>query len=188
MGYLFLRRNDHRRINRGVTLFELCATLSIVGILAAVAVPSFANLHRNAARTAAVNDFLHSVYLARSEAIKRGSVVSLCRTADGERCTDRTSNWDTGWLVFINADRDQPADLDPGEEVLHRHHGWQGGRITSNRVSFSFRPVTQADVNGTIVFCAARGDTSEARAIIISHTGRPRVSKRDASNRALNCS
>jgi type IV fimbrial biogenesis protein FimT len=176
------------RSNRGVTLFELCATLSIVGILASVAVPSFANLHRNAARTTAVNDFLHSVYLARSEAIKRGGVVSLCRTADGERCADRTSNWDTGWLVFINSDRDQPADLDPGEEILHRHHGWPGGRITSNRLSFSFRPTTQADVNGTIVFCAARGDTTEARAIIISHTGRPRVSKRDASNRALNCS
>jgi type IV fimbrial biogenesis protein FimT len=172
---------------RGVTLFELCATLSIVGILASIAIPSFANLQRNVGRTTAVNDLLHSMYLARSEAIKRGAVVSVCRTQDGERCADRTANWNTGWLVFVNTDRDQPADLDPGEEILYRHHGWPGGSITSNRVSFSFRPTTQADVNGTIVFCDAPHATSDPRALIISHTGRPRVSKRDASGRALRC-
>jgi len=171
----------------GVTLFELCVTLSIAGLLAALAVPSFAGFQRNAARTAAVNDLMHSIYLARSEAIKRGGVVSLCRTVDGEYCAPQTSNWDTGWLVFVNSDRDQPAYLDAGEEILQRHSGWPGGRITSNRLSFSFRPTSQADVNGTLVFCDARDKTNNARAIIISHTGRPRVSKRDADNRALNC-
>jgi len=173
---------------RGMTLLELCATLGIAAALAAVAVPSFAHLQRAAARTGAVSDLWHAIYLARSEAVKRGSVVSLCRTVDGERCADQAASWDTGWLVFVNADRDQPAHLDPGEVVLHRHAGWPGGRITSNRLSFSFRPTSQADVNGTFVFCDARETADTYRAIIISHTGRPRVSKRDASNRALNCS
>ena len=174
--------------HRGVTLFELCTTLSIVSILAAVAVPGFSHLQRSSARTAAVNDFMHSIHFARSEAIKRGGVTAICRTVDGERCGSSTDTWSTGWLVFVNTDRDQPAHLDAGEEILRRYDGWAGGVITSNREAFSFRPTTQLGVNGTITFCDARGDLANARAVIISHTGRPRVSKRDADNRALNCS
>jgi len=41
-------------------------------------------------------------------------------------------------------------------------------------------------VNGTLVFCDPRGSSS-ARAIVISHTGRPRVSRRDSSNKPLKC-
>jgi hypothetical protein len=37
------------------------------------------------------------------------------------------------------------------------------------------------------VFCDAGGKPSDARAIIISHTGRPRIAARDASNKALQC-
>ncbi|MBC7982280.1 MAG: GspH/FimT family protein [Candidatus Obscuribacterales bacterium] len=159
----------------------------MAGILASIAIPGFAQLQRNSARTSAVNDFVHTVFLARSEAIKRGLVVSICRSVNGERCDNRAARWDTGWLVFINRDRDQPADLDVGEEILHRNGGWAGGKITSNRLSFSFRPASQADVNGTIVFCHPRSKASDARAVIISHTGRPRVATRDASGRALAC-
>ena len=171
----------------GVTLVELAVTLGIVGILATIAVPSLTRLQHNAARTAAVNDFMHTVFLARSEAIKRNAVVSVCRSVDGKHCANRTANWETGWLVFVNTDRDQPADRDTGEEILHRNDGWNGGRITSNRLSFSFRPTAQGDVNGTILFCDPRGHASDARAIIISHTGRARISRRDSRGKALRC-
>jgi hypothetical protein len=46
--------------------------------------------------------------------------------------------------------------------------------------------MAQAVVNGTIVFCDARG-SAHARAIIISHTGRPRVAQRDADGKPLRC-
>jgi len=172
---------------RGVTLMEFLIALGIAAILGAVAVPGLGHLHRSAARTAVVNDFMHSIFMARSKAIMLNGVVSLCRSVDGQTCGGRADNWETGWIVFENIDRDQPADLDPGEPILQRHAGWSGGRITSNRLSFSFRPTSQADVNGTVVFCDLRGASSDARAIIVSHTGRPRVAKRDASNRALAC-
>jgi type IV fimbrial biogenesis protein FimT len=58
--------------------------------------------------------------------------------------------------------------------------------VTSNRLAYTFRPVTQRGVNGTIVFCDERGSIA-ARAIIISHTGRPRVAHVDADNRPLRC-
>lgn len=171
---------------RGFTLHELLATLGVLGVLSALSVPSFANFERNARRTTAVNEFFHAVFLARSESIKRGGVVSLCKSLDGRSCAN-SAKWSDGWIVFVNLDRDDPPQVDANESVLQVYPGWRRGNVQSNRASFSFRPTTQGLVNGTIVFCDDRGP-SEARAIIISHTGRPRVSQRDAENKPLRCS
>lgn len=172
--------------NQGMTLVELIVVISIAAILAITAIPSFSALRQNAERSRAVNAFMHAIFLARSEAIKRNGVVALCKSIDGGRCSNDTGNWSNGWLVFDNLDHDEPAQIDGGEPILLRYQGWQHGLISSNRRTFSFRPTTQGAVNGTMVFCDERGN-SEARAIIISHTGRPRVSNRDASNKPLVC-
>jgi hypothetical protein len=91
-----------------------------------------------------------------------------------------------GWLVFANQDRDQPPQVDPDEPVLRTYAGWPAGRITANRPAFSFRPVTQSGVNGTVLFCDAGGSTA-ARAIVISQTGRPRSASQDSDGNPLTC-
>lgn len=172
--------------SQGVTLLELVFALAILATLLAMTVPAFGRMRLDAQRTAAVNDLLHALYLARSEAIKRGAVVSVCPSTDGSGCAVSTPDWATGWIVFLNADRDRPPVVDAGEPILRRHPPIPRMIIQSNRAALSFRPITQLDVNGTIVFCDERGGAS-ARAIIVSHTGRPRVSLRDASGRPLLC-
>jgi type IV fimbrial biogenesis protein FimT len=170
----------------GITLVELLTTLTIVAVLATVAVPGLHTLHLDNQRTTVVNGFLHSVFLARSEAIKRAQVVSVCRSMDGRSCDPRSVDWTRGWIVFANRDRDDPPERDSGEDLITSSGGWPGGSITSNRRAYSFRPTTQGVVNGTIIFCDARG-SSYARAIIISHTGRPRVAQRDSEGKPLRC-
>ncbi|HKP65111.1 MAG TPA: GspH/FimT family pseudopilin [Casimicrobiaceae bacterium] len=164
---------------------ELLTALAVVAVLATLAAPSFKTLTLDSRRTAAVNGFLHNLFLARSEAIKRGEVVSVCHSSDGQRC-DPGLDWSVGWIVFANRDRDEPPVRDAAEELIITSAGWPGVSITSNRRAYSFRPVAQAVVNGTIVFCDTRG-SAHARAIIISHTGRPRVAQRDADGKALRC-
>lgn len=171
---------------RGLTLIELVICLAIVAVLATVAIPSFGEMHKNTLRRSSLNNVWHAIFLARSEAIKRNSVVVLCKSRDATRCDNSPGNWARGWLVFENLDRDEPAQLDAGEPVLRIYDATEQISVSSNRQTFSFRPVAQGAVNGTIVFCDSRG-SSAARAIIISHTGRPRHSTRDASNRPLNC-
>jgi len=169
---------------RGATLIEMMAAIGVIAILGAVAIPSFSSLRRSALRTTIVNDFIHSVHLARSEAIKRNAVISICRSSDGATCANGLPDWNVGWIVFENRDRDQPADTDPGEPVLYRRDALAGGTLTSNRRAFSFRPYNQGDVNGTLIYCAG---PKEGRAIIISHTGRPRTSDRDANGKPVKC-
>lgn len=177
----YVRANYGR--SSGVTLIELMVVVAIMAILSAIAAPGFASMQHAAARRTAIDNFWHAIFHARSEAIKRNEVIAICRSADGLTCSDNV-DWSDGWIVFENLDHDEPATRDGSEPVLQIFKSQTGVRITSNRQTFSFRPTTQGAVNGTIVFCDLSG---RGEAIIISHTGRPRQSTRDASDKPLQC-
>jgi len=170
----------------GFTLLEMVTAVSIVGVLSILAVPSFNTMVLDARRTAAVNDFLQALFLARSEAITRGEVISVCKSPDQAQCANRAPEWTTGWIVFVNRDREEPPHRDPGETLLAAYHARESGRITANRPAFSFRPYYHAVINGTVTFCDQRGP-AHARAIIISRSGRPRLSRRGPDRKALRC-
>ena len=137
----------------GATLIELVVTIGVLALVSVAAVPGLGAMRRDAVRTATLNDFLHSLYIARNESIMRNSVISICRSRNGINCANAAPNWNDGWIVFENRDRDQPADTDPGEPILYRRGPLDGGTLTSTRSSFSYRPYLQADVNGTILYC-----------------------------------
>src|SRR5690606_29207586 len=123
---------------------------------------------------------------ARSTAIQRGHTVSLCRSADGRQCANQMAGWESGWLVFVNVAGESPPHLDDEDTVLAIFAGWPEGRITSNRLAYSFRPQAPGVVNGSVVFCDRRGP-AQARAVIINHAGRPRVSRRGSASNPLRC-
>ncbi len=170
----------------GFSLPELMFSMAIVAGLVGWGVPAFRDLERNAARTSEVNLFLQAVYLARSEAIKRNGVVSLCPSLDGVNCAAANTSWDRGWIVFVNGDRDLPAVRDAGEDLLHAYPTWDGGNVVANRDTLSFRAFGQSGVTATFTFCDDRG-SRQARAVIISQSGRPRVSDRSSSGSPLSC-
>jgi type IV fimbrial biogenesis protein FimT len=161
-------------------------TVAVAGTLLGLAVPSFTALMLNSRRTVTINNFVHSTFLARSSALEQGRTVSICRSTDGETCSTSTSDWQHGWMVFVNTDRDEPAVRDEGENVLSVVGAQAMATITSNRPSYSFKPYYHGVVNGTLVFCDRRGP-AEARALIINHAGRPRVSPLDSNGRRLRC-
>lgn len=172
--------------HRGFTLAELVFTLAIAAGLLGWGVPAFLDASRDAERTREVNQLVQAVHLARNEAIKRNAVVSLCPSTDGERCAPGGTPWQEGWIVFLNGDRDAPAVRDPDEELLQVYAPWASGAVFANRGTLSFRPYGQMGVTARFTFCDRRGPRA-ARAVIISQTGRPRVSHRDASGAPLTC-
>jgi type IV fimbrial biogenesis protein FimT len=65
------------RALRGVTLVELMVGLAVIGIILMTAVPSFTGMINRNRATTQVNDFVLAIQIARSEASRMGSTVSI---------------------------------------------------------------------------------------------------------------
>jgi prepilin-type N-terminal cleavage/methylation domain-containing protein len=100
---------------RGFTLVELAIAVLIIGILAGWAVPAIKNLFMNNAMVSATNSLVADISYTRSEAIKRNSGVTICPSADQTSCSG-TSDWSTGWIIFLDSNRNQL--MDPGDKIL----------------------------------------------------------------------
>jgi type IV fimbrial biogenesis protein FimT len=169
----------------GFSLPELLLVSLLAGVLAMIGVPAFRNLLLDARMVAQVNRLVHGVHLARQEAEKHGADVALCRSTDGRSC-DHTQPWQSGFIVFVNRDRDDPPQVDNGEAVLQATPVWPDGVITANRNAFVFRPYGKRSVNGTVNLCDRRGPAA-AKSVIVSYTGRPRATPADATSNQLRC-
>lgn len=84
---------------RGFSLLELMVTITVMAILLAIAVPSFRDLIHRSEVSSASNEILGSMAYARTEAINRGQLVSMCASSTGDACSGSTA-YDTGWIVY----------------------------------------------------------------------------------------
>ena len=163
----------------GFTLMELMITLAIAAILLSVGVPSFRALIKDSHLTVANNDLVTAFNVARSEAVKRGLRVTVCKSANQASCTT-SNNWDQGWLVFT--DENNNGVYNSGTETLLRVHGAMealvtavGGGAIAENVSYVMSGKSQQAggglQSGTILVRDDRvGDFG--RNLTISQTGR----------------
>ena len=173
----------------GFTLLELLLTLTVVGIIMAIAIPNFREFILNSRLTGAANDLLASAQLARSEAIKRQRTVALCASPNP---TDPVPACDvafSGWVVWVDMNND--GVIGAGESIVTRHNALDPSmRLFSNGGGFmSYQPsgFTQPTVGGVastthVLICDERGELPPAgnayrskRALFLSATGRPSV-------------
>lgn len=103
------------KYRRGFTILELMIGLTLVAILLGLAVPSFREFTRNNRVTAAQNDLVTSLNLARSEALRRNRAVSVCASSDGASCAS-AADWEMGWMAFT--DRGTAGTLDSDDQLL----------------------------------------------------------------------
>jgi type IV fimbrial biogenesis protein FimT len=165
---------------RGFTLVELLVVLAVGSILLAIAVPGYAFLMNTSRLAAVTNDLVTALHLARSEAVKRGIRVTVCKSdnpmAASPACS-ATAGWEQGWLVFV--DGGTRGVIDPGDTLL-----WVRGQIAagtidpgsnfSRFVSYQASGVSQGSgnfPNGKLHICLE----GNQRDIVINKTGRIRL-------------
>jgi prepilin-type N-terminal cleavage/methylation domain-containing protein len=176
---------------QGFTLYELMITLAVVSIVLAFGLPNLAEFRQNGRMTATANDFHAAFHMARSEAARSKSNITICASADpfGANSTcDGT--WDQGFIVFIDGDADQNR-FGAGENVLRAHGPAQTGvnlRIANNATYFMFAStgLGRMDTAGNptvsqIVMCDDRGNVrgpgggSAARLFVSTPLGRATI-------------
>jgi len=169
----------------GFTLLELMVVLSIGAALITIGVPAFQSVIADQRSTATANEFIESLILARSEAIKRGNYVSVCKSTDGATCAGDGAGWKDGWVIFANQSAATPGSVDAGDVILRVHQAVQGSLAidTSGNINsfISFRPVGTTgtkvmNFSGTLTLCDEHGYTGP-RGLVISPSGRIRVSR-----------
>lgn len=132
----------------GFTLLELMTTLAVAGIMLAVGVPSYLTVVRNNRAATNANELVSALTVARSEAIRRGDRVSLCRSDDGASCG---GTWEDGWIVFLDG-----AATDTGAPVVSQVLGtWPAPNGEASVITRS----NGGDVDVTWVRFLPRGDT-----------------------------
>ncbi|WP_374601103.1 GspH/FimT family pseudopilin [Niveibacterium sp.] len=87
----------------GFSLIELMVTLTVAGILLAIAIPPLTGALARQRISSTISDLSSDLALARSEAARVGQPVSVCASSDGTSCS---TSWTNGWLVWVDVDGD----------------------------------------------------------------------------------
>ena len=156
----------------GFTLIELIITITIFGILLAIAIPNFTDLVRNQRIKAAAGDVYATLIFARSEAIKRNANVSVCQASD----------WAGGWSIKTpdcGGTELKKQDTIAGISILQKDGSTpvvifqRDGRLTTLPLA------------GGIVVKSTEDLTMKARCIILDLGGRPSI-KADSDSDSTN--
>lgn len=171
------------RREHGFTLIELMVVILMVAVITMIAVPSWRTLQARNAVRALVNDYTVSLYLARTEAVRRNARVSICPSNDGATCTD--SAMEAGWMVILGLPTD--ANFTILQDVLPRPRVRSdfANNALANR-SITFLPNGQPAANfagNTLRVCPADADLAAlSREVALNRTARINLSSPGACN------
>jgi len=173
----------------GFTLYELMITVLIAGIVLSMGIPNFRDFTANSRMTSTANDLHSAFHLARAEAARAKTNITICSSLDpldpNPVCSGTFNN---GWIVF----QDNNGDIvrDAGERVIRTREAVATGISISTPgmnqyFSFASTGLGRGNVAGppitTAIICDGRGNqtatggASTARALVITPLGRATV-------------
>ena len=184
----------NKTTQQGFTLYELMITVSIVGVILAVGVPNMIAYSQNSRMTSTANDLHAAFHLARSEASRAKTFITVCASAESMSTSPPptcTGNWDEGYIVFLDLDGNVQTGV--GESILFRQAALPEGvilKVVNNAKYFSFAgtglgrgQVGTAPALTQVVMCDDRGNVtaaggnSAARLFVATPLGRATIQR-----------
>lgn len=167
--------SDKNDSSQGFTLIELVTVLAVMTILALLGLPALRELMSSQRLAVASHALVSSLNYARSEAIRRNAVVTVCPSKSQSGCEAGIA-WSQGWIVFADLDGDGQAGID--EPVLRTTTALLEEPASSSSLSHvSYRPDGKAWKPsgalqfGSIYLCGSQ----RAKRIVLSASGRVRL-------------
>jgi type IV fimbrial biogenesis protein FimT len=175
----------------GFTLYELMVTITIIGVILSIGIPSFSEFTQNSRLAGTSNDLLSSFQVARSEAARSKSNITICASDNSlDVAANCAGTFNDGWIIFIDIDGDLNR-AGAGENILRAHPAPASGvTITTNAgadyFAFAGTGLGRGNVGGnpalqTAMICDARGldlapgGRATARRLVATAIGRATI-------------
>lgn len=173
----------------GFTLIELMLTLLILGVLVALAAPMMDSTLKTQSVRGLQKDLHNALVYARSEAVTRNRVISVCASSNGTSCA---GSWSDGWLIFVDSSSGGYGDgVYDANETLLRVTEYEGtGTATVmnpdasppaaiSSITFSLRGYTYSSGRAFVQVCPSDSDDKFARGLMLERSGRVLYSRDD---------
>lgn len=174
--------------NRGYTFIEVLITLAVASILALNVFPNLSAFVAQERSAILTNELTGALAYARSEAVTKQTTVLTCQSNNGSECNN-SENWHNGWIVF--ADKNNNKQREPEERLLRIHKAEDNGTKATFRGSagirhyVKYKPSGSASPNGSFLIC--NPNIGVGKALILTHSGRLRLSKIQTNGSAITC-
>jgi len=170
--------------NAGFTLLELLIAISIMAILAGIAVPSFNYINNRRITQGQIESLQRTLSMARQMAIAQNRRTIVCPSSNGSTC-DTGKDWSYGYLAYVDKNHDGNFDATQDQLIEYvagvknvatrQDTSSFGHKLTSDTAStlkFSTQG-TALGSNQTFTYCD--GNQKKKFAVIVSAQGRIRV-------------
>ena len=155
MGSLIIGARAVRQV--GFTLIELIITVTIVGLLATLAVPALQQMILAQNVRSAAGDLQTTLYFARSEAIKRAANVDVVPSS---------ADWRNGWIVKLSG---------AGGSVLRSQRALSDQLSSMSGGTITYRSDGRVTATPATIAFTTSNVKVQARCIKIDLSGRPNV-------------